>query len=150
MTASVKSITNKLLPLFIKLPIDVVYLYGSRSFGNNDSLSDYDFGVLFDDKLLPSKRFDLQLKLFSDIADRLKVESDMIDVVDLKNAPVLLCFNILSGKIIYSKNNLRRITFETYVIGKYHDERYYYDRYLKETLSKIRKGVYFERNILYS
>lgn len=147
----INSLTISLRPLFRSLPIDVVYLYGSRSDGKNDQLSDYDFGILFSEGLSDKKRFDLRLQLFGDIAKVINnVYEDNIDVVDLDKVPVLLQFNIISGKAIYCRNGERRIIFETYVMARYNDEHYYYDRYLLETLEKVKKGIYFDRPISYS
>lgn len=135
--------------LFSQFPADLVYLYGSRASGNEDSRSDYDFGVLFEDNLKEKKRFDLRLELFGKIASELKVSSDIIDLVDLDEVPVLLQFNVIKGIAIYNKNEERRVSFETEVMRDYHDGHYYLDRYLKETLVKIEKGVFFERGISY-
>lgn len=143
------SLPKKLKPLFKSLPIDVVYLYGSQAQGQADQLSDYDFGVLFKEELSAKKRFDLRLALFSEIAKKIGISEDKIDVVDLEEAPILLQFNIILGKVIYCQNENRRIGFETYVMAKYHDEHYYLDRYFQETLAKIKKGEYFDRQISY-
>lgn len=141
---------KNLQSIFKKLPIDVVYLYGSVSRGQDDRLSDYDIGVLFEENLSPKKRFDLRLQLFGDIAKALGITEDNTDVVDLAEVLLLLQFNVISGRLIYCKNENRRIQFETYVMARYHDEHYYYDRYLEETLEKIRKGVYFDRKLSYA
>jgi len=150
MTIDLTGISHRFISLFTRLPIEVVYLYGSAAEGTSDQLSDYDFGILFSKRLGAKRRFDLRLKLFSDIARRLNVSQDDIDVVDLKEVPVLLQFNIISGKTIYCRNQEERIIFETYIMSRYHDEHYYYDRYLKETLEKVEKGVYFDRQIPYT
>lgn len=143
------SISKSLKLLFKNLPLDIVYLYGSQAQRQSDQFSDYDFGVLFNQGLSAKKRFNLRLALFSKIAKKIGVDEDRIDVVDLEEAPVLLQFNIVSGKKIYCRNEKKRINFETYVMARYHDEHYYLDRYFKETLAKIEKGDYFERRISY-
>lgn len=142
-------VSKRLKPLFRNLPIDVVYLYGSQAQGKSDQFSDYDFGILFKREVSSKKRFGLRLALFPKIAKKIGVNEDKIDVVDLKEAPVLLQFNIIFGKVIYCQNEERRVDFETYVMGRYHDEHYYLDRYFKETILKIEKGEYFERRISY-
>jgi len=140
---------SRLKSLFSRLPVDVVYLYGSVAEGNADKFSDFDFGILFDQGLSAKKRFDLRLELFGKIARCLGVDEDKIDVVDLQAVPLLLQFNAICGKIIYCRNEARRVIFETYVMSRYHDEHYYYDRYFLEVLEKIRRGCYFERQIPY-
>ncbi len=141
---------SELIQFFQKKPVTAIYLYGSVAKDKNDQLSDYDLGMLFSDKLSSEKRFDLRLRFFSEIAKILKLPEDKIDIVDLNEAPVLLQFNIISGILIYSSNEEQRVVFETYVMGRYNDEHYYYDRYIRETLEKIKKGVYFDRSISYS
>ena len=143
------SFPQNLKPLFEKLPIDVVYLYGSKAKGRSDQLSDYDFGVLFKKGLSSKKRFNLILALFSQIGKKLGVAEERIDVVDLEEAPLLLQFNTILGKVIYCRNEKRRVDFETYVMGRYHDEHYHLERYLEQTILKIKKGEYFERRISY-
>ena len=150
MTDSDSKLADLLYPLFSRLPVDTVYLYGSRINGKSDKLSDYDFAIIFSQKLSEQKRFDLRLKLFGDIAERIGVKEDYIDVVDADEVSLLLQFNAICGKIIYNKNEERRIMFETYVMSRYHDEHYYYDRFLQETIGKIKKGVYFDRPISYT
>lgn len=150
MRNKIKSIAVLLKSIFIKIPIDVVYLYGSHATSQNDSLSDYDFGILFSENLSGKKRFEERLSLFGTIANALEKNEDEIDAVDLMEVPLLLQFNVICGKTIYIKDEKRRISFESYIMARYHDEHYYLDRSLFETLAKIRKGVYFERPIPYA
>ena len=150
MITTIDQISITLKPLFRKLPVDIVYLYGSYASGKKDFLSDYDIGILFSEKLTEKKRFDLRLRLFGEIAKRLSVTEDLIDIVDLAEVSLLLQFNVICGKVVYKHHEERRIAFETYIMSRYHDEHYYYDRYLKETIEKIEKGVYFDRRISYS
>lgn len=150
MTNDIGAISFLLESLFKKLPIEIVYLYGSVAHGKNDRFSDYDFGFLFSRKLNKDKRFNLRLRLYDEVARRLKTETDNIDVVDLSEVPSLLQFNAISGKFIYCRSGKIKLLFETYVMARYHDEHYYYEKYLFDTLDKIEKGVYFDRRISYS
>lgn len=143
-------VSKILYKLFSSLPVDLAYLYGSRAGKSIDKFSDFDIGVIFEEKLSKKAGFDLQLRLFSDISKILKVSADQIDVVDIIGVPVLLQFNIISGKIIYCKNINRKIMVESKIMADYHDYHYYLDLYLRETLGKIRKGVYFDRYIPYA
>jgi len=139
----------KLKRLFKNLPIEAVYLYGSQAKGESDRLSDYDFGFIFWEKLSKTERFDLRLKLFGELAKRLKVSEDKVDVVDLKEVPLLLQFNAISGRLLYCRHQAKRVSFESYVLERICYEHYYLDRYFRETLAKIEKGDYFERRIAY-
>ena len=143
-------VSKILYKLFSSLPVDFAYLYGSRVGNSIDKFSDFDIGVIFEENLSKKARFELQLQLFSDISKILKVSTDQVDVVDIIGVPVLLQFNIISGKIIYYKNINRKIMVESKIMADYHDYHYYLDLYLRETLDKIRKGVYFDRYIPYA
>ena len=145
-----KKIADHLKTLFTSLPIDLVYLYGSQALGKTDKFSDYDFGILFNNKLSADRRFDLRLQLFGKIAGTLNIEEEIIDVVDMQEVTLLLAFNIITGRVIFNVNESRRIIFETYIMSRYHDEHYYLDRYFAETLEKIEKGDYFDRSVSYS
>lgn len=150
MTNEYLLISKKLQRLFRELPIDLAYLYGSRAGPKIDKFSDYDIGVVFDEKLSKEKRLDLQLQLFGDTADVFNVTTDLTDIVDVMTVPVLLQFNIISGKLIYCNNMIRKIAVESQIMANYHDHHYFLDFYLRETLKKIRKGVYFDRHIPYA
>lgn len=141
---------SKLTFLFQKLPVDVVYLYGSRAGSQVDSFSDYDLGIVFSKNISPKKRFELLLELFEETAKILKVAEDNIDVVDLEKASVLLQFNAISGRVIYCRHEEQRVLFESSVMARYHDEHYYLNRYFWQTLAKIDKGGYFERPVPHS
>lgn len=149
MNKSIKFYIRVLKPLFAKLPVDLVYLYGSVAFGKNDKLSDIDFGFLFSRQMPEKKRFELRLKLFGIIAKKFGLNEDEIDVVDLLDVSILLQFNAISGKLIYCVDDNKRVDFESYVMSRYHDEHYYLDRYLSETINKLKKRNYFERTITY-
>lgn len=51
MKYTIASIAQVLAKLFKKLPINLVYLYGSVAYGKSDKFSDYDFGILFSNQL---------------------------------------------------------------------------------------------------
>lgn len=149
MTDTLNKISTKLNKYFSTQPVVIVYLYGSRAKGKSDKFSDYDIGILFNDKLSKKDRFDLRLKYFSEIARLLRISPDNLDVVDIAQVPVLLQFNIIKGSLIFCGNNSRKIMTESEIMANYHDYHYYLDYYLQDTLRKIRKGVYFDRRIAY-
>ena len=150
MTKSIDKLSLQLKPLFEREPIEIAYLYGSVMAGENDKLSDYDFGILFSERLSQKMRFELRLQLFGELGKKIGVYEENIDVVDLEKVPVLLQFNVISGRTIFCRNDDKRVEFETYVMSRYHDQHYYLDRYIDETIRKIEKGVYFDRQISYT
>jgi len=141
---------NKIIAFAQTHPIELIYLYGSQTTNRRDTLSDFDFAILFEARLSTQDRFDLRLELFPKLAKMINVLEDAIDVVDGTEVPVLLQFNIISGQLLYARNQDIKVSFEATVMSKYHDMHYIYDTYVKDTLNKIKKGVYLERQIPYA
>ncbi len=66
---------NKLMEFLSKQEhVRLAYLFGSVARGEAGKLSDVDMAVLLDDSLNKKERFDLQLKLISDITAILKTD----------------------------------------------------------------------------
>jgi predicted nucleotidyltransferase len=115
--------------------IILAYLFGSTVRGDTCRLSDVDIGVLLDEKLSEKDRFDLELKLISEIANLIK--KNKIDLVVLNEAPLLLSYNIIKNGIILKSSETERVNFETKILSMYMDEKYYIKRHTEETLKKI-------------
>jgi len=98
-------------------------------------LSDVDIGVLLDEKIPKKDRFDLELKLISDIA--ILIKKNKIDLITLNEAPLLLAYNIIKNGIILKSDEAERVKFETKVLSMYLDEQYYIKRHTEETLKRI-------------
>lgn len=75
---------DKLKSYFVKKPVQLVYLFGSKAEGREKPYSDIDIAVLFSEKLSGQERFDLKLKILSDVSLILKTE--VIDIVDFSTA----------------------------------------------------------------
>ncbi|VVB90480.1 Uncharacterised protein [uncultured archaeon] len=98
-------------------------------------MSDVDIGVLVDEKLFKKDRFDLELKLISEIA--ILIKKNKIDLVVLNEAPLLLAHNIIKNGIILKSDETERVKFETKILSMYIDEKYYIKRHTEETLKRI-------------
>ncbi|MCZ7356816.1 MAG: nucleotidyltransferase domain-containing protein [Candidatus Methanoperedens sp.] len=115
--------------------IKLAYLFGSTVRGDTGRLSDVDIGVLLDEKLSKKDRFDLELKLISEIA--VLIKKNKIDLVVLNDAPLLLAHNIIKDGIILKSNEIDRVKFETKILSMYMDQKYYINRHTEETLKRI-------------
>lgn len=120
--------------------VSLAYLFGSTVRGDTGRLSDVDIGILLDENLAKKDRFYLELILMSEIAALIK--KNKIDLIVLNEAPLLLAYNIIKNGIILKSNEVERVKFETKILSKYMDEKYYIKRHTEETLKRI-AGVGF-------
>jgi len=99
--------------------VKLVYLFGSRANGKSGPLSDYDFGIYLDEKD-PRKRFDLRLKLISEVSKELK--EDRIDICILNDidGPELKYNIIKNGKLIFEEKPFK-ILVEPKILNEYFD-----------------------------
>lgn len=121
--------------------VRVTYLFGSYAKDTAGPLSDLDIAVLLDECLDKQERFDLKLKLINGISAILK--TDKLDVVVMNEAPLLLNYNIIKGgRILDSKDEAERVRFETRILSRYLDRRYYDERHVKMGIKRIaKKGI---------
>jgi len=115
--------------------IKLAYLFGSTVRGDTGRLSDVDIGVLLDEKISKKDRFDLELKLISEITTLIK--KNKIDLIVLNEAPLLLAYNIIKDGIILKSSETEKVKFETKILSMYMDEKYYIKRHTEETLKRI-------------
>lgn len=121
-----------------KYPVELVYLFGSRSCSKEDAESDIDLAFLLKDSVTKDQRFRMRLALMSDIAEALGVDSAIVDIVMLQDASILLQYNaVLAGCPLFQKNRMQRALYEVGVWGRYDDERYYMERDNDITLRKL-------------
>ena len=97
--------------------VRLVYLFGSKIYDDEGPLSDYDFGILFDDgKSGPS--------LAAEVAHALStvLETDRVDVVPLNRAPTELAYSVIfQGDLIYELDRATRVEYEARILGLYGD-----------------------------
>jgi predicted nucleotidyltransferase len=115
-----------------------VYLFGSSATGKAGKLSDIDIGVLL--KKQPKDSRKMKLLLIAKLVDAFR--NSKIDLVILNECAPLLAFEVISkGKLIYGKR-ADVAEFEALTCIRYHDRKYYYDRYAEETINRIaEKGL---------
>ena len=112
---------TKLNQLFAQTPVTTAYLAGSLStrttFGH---ISNVDIAILLMEQIKADQFLEYQLFFFSELAKRL--ESDTIDVMILNRASLLLKLQVIKyGQILYSRDEKRRVTFETRAVMDYLD-----------------------------
>jgi hypothetical protein len=113
----------------------LAYLFGSVAKGEFNRLSDVDVAVLLDENLTKQEMFDLELKIIDDIVGILKI--DDIDLTIMNLAPLILNYNIIKQGYILESDENKRVRFETYLMSRYLDEKYYRKRHMRESLKKM-------------
>jgi len=109
-------------------PVEVVYLFGSQATNTARPDSDYDFGILFTDKLTSHGRFETKIDILGFLTSLLK--TDAVDLVDLNSSPIRFKYEAIEPrKIIYEKNTRITKGFEYKILTQYFDEMYF----LKQT-----------------
>lgn len=99
--------------------VAVLWLYGSRSKGQARPDSDYDFAVLFDSHLSDPLERRLRPELLAlDWARKLNVAENKISIIDVKNAPIPLAMNAISGQLLFCKNHSTRLMAESVIMSK--------------------------------
>jgi hypothetical protein len=102
--------------------IEIAYIFGSIARGTESALSDIDIAILIDDQQINEDKFRYGYKA-EILADLMKIlKTNNVDLVILNEANTLLRHRVLyHGKLIYSKNEKKRIEFQTNTIDKYID-----------------------------
>lgn len=107
--------------------VALAYLFGSGARRDIGPLSDLDFAVYLDDT-------ETYVKILGELNEIL---GDDIDLVLMNDADALLNFNVIKGECIYARSEDERVMTEARIIQRNLDEKYYRDRHLNETISRI-------------
>jgi len=125
---AVEEIKKKLENCFKKNPVIFVYLFGSVAEEKEGVLSDIDIAVYFEERV---DYFNEKIKLLGEIMNILKTEA--IDIVVLNISPPLISHRIVKyGKLIYSKDEKKRIEYEVRAVLQYLDWKPFLMKYTKE------------------
>lgn len=120
---NLKKYRESLIGYFKKHPeIEVAYIFGSVAQEKITPLSDIDIAILIDTDQIDENAYSYGYKaeILSDLIKLLKTNS--IDLVILNEVNTLLRHRVLYyGKILHSKNENKRIAFQTTTISKYND-----------------------------
>lgn len=119
---------KKLSKIFKLYPeVKLVYLFGSKAKDDDGVLSDYDFALYLDENN-SKKRFDLRLKIITEISKELK--EDKIDVCILNDIDASeLKYNIIKGgKLIFERKPFKLLV-EPKILNEYFDFHFSLQRY---------------------
>jgi hypothetical protein len=120
---SFENVKKTLADYFERHPeIEVAYIFGSVAQGKSSDLSDIDLAILVDRQQVNESayRYGYKAEIITDLIRLLK--TNKVDLVILNEANTLLKHRVLyNGKLIHSKNESKRIQFQTSTIDKYVD-----------------------------
>lgn len=122
-----------------KLGVQAVYLFGSRALGLEHDLSDYDYGILVEER--GHKRgdalYERLYEILSDVSPR-SLKNDVIDIVFVRDVGLELRFHVIRhGKIIYESNSESRLDFEAETTLLYCDYRPVLDEFDRMLLDSL-------------
>ena len=116
--------------------VKLAYLFGSVAEGREGKLSDIDLAVFLDESLSKKERFNLQLKLISELTSIMK--TDRIDLIIMNDAPLSLNYEIIKANHpLLVRDKGEKIDFEHGILSRYLDRRYYEKRWAAEFLKKV-------------
>jgi len=116
--------------------VKLAYLFGSAAEGKEGKLSDVDLAVYLDESLSKKEKFNLQLKLISELTSILK--TDKVDLAIMNDAPISLNYEIIKANHpLLVRDEGERIDFEHGILSRYLDRRFYEKRWTAEFLIKV-------------
>ena len=119
--------------------VQFAYLYGSVAMGDQTLESDIDVAVY----LKPTNINDfLRAEEKLTMALIMRLHNDRVDLRVLNELPFLMQYAVLrDGILIFSRNELERVDFETQVMIRFFDLKPYLDEYRRTLSSKIRGSL---------
>lgn len=107
------------------------YVFGSFAYENFNSKSDVDVAV-FLDKKLSCDFFEKRLELISEISQAVGREAD---ILVLNTASPFLKYVVLKeGKLIFSRDESKRVDFELKAMNEYFDFKFVLEKYNKRAM----------------
>ena len=114
------------------------YIFGSYGKGKITPLSDVDIAVYLDTK---GKIWERKLELLSIIIDIL--QTDEINFIILnETTPSLVCSILDTGKLLFSKDEIKRISFFVKNLKEYLDLEYHLSKIWKAMKNRIKGGQF--------
>ncbi len=99
--------------------VSLCYLFGSRATGHDDSLSDWDVGVVFGRGRFPRARTERWLSLVAQIEQIL--DTARVDLLFLEELPARLQWEAIGGRLLYAREPAERADFEESVMRRWMD-----------------------------
>lgn len=121
--------------------VTALYLFGSRAAGTAGPMSDTDLAVLLSEDVPAQDYFNVRLELLAEVSAALGM--DRVDLVVLNDAPLALRYRIIStGKILFCKDEPRRIRFTARAITLYLDFLPVEEEMRRGLARRIREGKF--------
>ncbi|MCS6952495.1 MAG: nucleotidyltransferase domain-containing protein [Bryobacterales bacterium] len=118
--------------------VDCAWIFGSAARNQAGALSDLDVAVLVREDLDPARRAEIQ----GHIAGQLQtIGGPLVDVVVLNDAPPALQQRVLrDGRLVYCRQEARRVRFEVRALREFLDFQPVLERYDRMLFERAREG----------
>lgn len=140
----VQVLREKAEAIFGPLPVDVAYIYGSVATGQVHPFSDVDIALLLEEEVMHCLSAYERLRLEADVELRIAdlTGIDYADARVVNDAPIVWRGAVVSGGIcIYSRNESRRIEFETHSRKEYFDFRPVLQMLHRASIARLREDL---------
>ena len=122
--------------------IIALYLFGSSAYGTAGPLSDIDIAILLKEGLRKEAYSKKEL-FYLGMSNKI-LHTDEVSFVLLNNAPLTGQYGvIMDAKVLYSRDEDARLSFEERVIDEYMDFKPFLEEYDREFLKQIKEGTAF-------
>jgi len=112
------------------------YVFGSHARGDTGPSSDVDLACFLDSMKNSRKVSNLHVQLVTETGTVLHM--DAVDMIILNESPLPLQFNIIyEGKLVFERDQSRRIDFEVKTMRLFFDRQYYYRYAMRKTVHSI-------------
>ena len=123
--------------------VECAYVFGSVVRGEAGPLSDVDIALLVHNTLDPQARTEIAAALAGSLQ---KVDGPMVDVLILNDAPPALRHRVIrDGRLVFSRDEARRVQFEVAAIREFLDFQHVLERYDRAMLARAREGHFGSR-----
>jgi len=120
------------------LPVRLAYLHGSAARGEMTPSSDVDIALVCDDELAPRQRLRLMLDVSAELYRQASITE--ADVRVINDAPLVFQGRVLcEGIILYTRDKVQQIEFETRTRDEYFDFLPYHRRLQAAFLTNVRE-----------
>lgn len=120
--------------------VELAYLFGSVARQKEGKLSDVDLAIFLKESHDKKGRFNLKLRLISDLEDILK--TDRLDLIIMNDAPSSLNFEIIKANHpIFIRDKNLKVDIEHHILSKYLDRQYYDKRWAEHLIKKTAEGT---------
>lgn len=121
--------------LFKEMGVQTIYLFGSQVTGEENSLSDFDFGVLLKEKPGAKARLKVYSEMYEIITEalpkeylerRFELREHEFDLVFLQCAPPNLQLKAFQeGLVLYDQDTKARLSYEEHILDRVADFQYF-------------------------